>query len=352
MDTLVQLLRNGLCCIKDLNLYPGSKLYDIATTASYYKFASPLDETTPLDLLIAICQLYAVISLIISGYHILINESFPQWMKYNHLYDYYINFNKSNDEKVKSYLDKYFQQQISLAKRNIVCGVCVLSTGIAFFWLFLSSLHVTQTGFLGGVPGLIHALEVTEVALFVLLYYMYLDVLEKRSIVSKVKTGSYKDEIEWYDPDWQPFWKDPSCACATHLKERNTTELDKNLQNEIQTISKIMKQMEKDENWTKTTHISDYVENLSHQSKKESYCNLIYFILNLLAFLGYGLCVLCYYYPNSDDLSSLKFGFETHDADWWGNFVGDFCWTIEPFVIAFSPLWIYSKKKASKAKME
>ena len=117
---------------------------------------------------------------------------------FNHLYDFWKYTQKgAKNEKVKSYLDDYFQRQIGLAKRNIICGVCVLSTGIAFCWLVLNSLHVPQTGFLGGVPGLIHALEVTEVALLVLLYYMYIDFMEKREVVHKVKNGECKHEIEW-----------------------------------------------------------------------------------------------------------------------------------------------------------
>ena len=75
---------------------------------------------------------------------------------------------QSNDEKVKSCLDKHFQQQTSLEKRNIVCDVCVLSTGMSSFWLFLNPLYVAQIRALGGEPGLIYVWEVTEVALVML----------------------------------------------------------------------------------------------------------------------------------------------------------------------------------------
>ena len=103
--------------------------------------------------------------------------------------------------------------------------------------------------------------------------------------------------------------------------------------------------MEKDSQWNTKSSEMDI---LCTTSRKESYCNLVYFILNLLAFLGYGLSIFCYYFPKTEDYAVLKFYLESGDADWYGNFIGDFCWTVEPIILTFSPLWIYSKKAKAK----
>merc|ERR1712032_1382496 len=63
--------------------------------------------------------------------------------------------------------------------RFMIVGVLVALLGVAFFWLFGNSWHVTQTSLLGGLPGLIHALTVMEVALAILLVYMLRDASDK-----------------------------------------------------------------------------------------------------------------------------------------------------------------------------
>mmetsp|Transcript_15173 Transcript_15173/g.33935 ORF Transcript_15173/g.33935 Transcript_15173/m.33935 type:complete len:252 (-) Transcript_15173:219-974(-) len=69
---------------------------------------------------------------------------------------------------------------------------------------------------------------------------------------------------------------------------------------------------------------------------------LLYFLLNFIAFYGYMLCILVYYFDDESlqptGIRKLQFGMSNSDADWYGNFAGDFAWTIEPLVVLFSPL--------------
>ena len=71
---------------------------------------------------------------------------------------------------------------------------------------------------------------------------------------------------------------------------------------------------------------------------------MIYFILNFIAWYGYGMCIVVYYFPvvlqQPDYVRILLFYFHNDDADWYGNFAGDVMWTIEPIIILLSPYLI------------
>lgn len=48
-----------------------------------------------------------------------------------------------------------------------------------------------------------------------------------------------------------------------------------------------------------------------------------------------------------------KFFYGNADADWTGNFAGDFCWTVEPLIILFSPALIaYTQPQKKKQKSD
>ena len=74
----------------------------------------------------------------------------------------------------------------------------------------------------------------------------------------------------------------------------------------------------------------------------KAYREFVYFLLNFVAFYGYLMGILAFYYPDDDKqpsyVRSLKFGYGNRLADWTGNFAGDLMWTIEPLVILGSPM--------------
>lgn len=67
-------------------------------------------------------------------------------------------------------------------------------------------------------------------------------------------------------------------------------------------------------------------------TRYEAYRELIYFILNFIAFYGYLLGIVVYYYDEEEKQSvyvrSMKLGMTNPNADWSGNFAGDLMWTI------------------------
>jgi hypothetical protein len=66
---------------------------------------------------------------------------------------------------------------------------------------------------------------------------------------------------------------------------------------------------------------------------------------------------LTFYYDDEEaqpmHIQSMKFFYANADADWTGNFLGDFCWTVEPIIILFSPVLIsMMKPKTNKLKTD
>jgi hypothetical protein len=94
------------------------------------------------------------------------------------------------------------------------------------------------------------------------------------------------------------------------------------------------------------------MECMAKSCKLEGYLEYIYFILNSIAFYGYMLGIVAFYFPDGEAqpnaVRRLKFGYSNDYADWAGNFGGDLMWTIEPIVIFASPFLI---KRLSKSRV-
>lgn len=78
---------------------------------------------------------------------------------------------------------------------------------------------------------------------------------------------------------------------------------------------------------------------LAYEGSQEWLMDLVYFVLNFIAFYGYMLSILKFYseFYSIDRKAQwhhmLKFGMSHEDSDWWGNFAGDMAWTIEPLLV-------------------
>jgi len=388
MDALVQLVRNAMCCIKDLNLYSDSVLYDPLEMGKYYSFPSPhLNKTTPLEFLISLSQLYACLSCIYQGYHSIkslgvnklrrITRVFPMRMKMCQE-----EASKAKKAKVKTSEGDALHHQIVLqsllkesdnALRSVLVGICLMLIGISFFWLFGNSLHITDAGWIGGVPALIHALSVMEIALVPLLFYMIKDGMDsiqssERIIQFSNNVVSYvsKDKKNWINREtysfiqqngsWTPFWVSDDPVASEQLS----------LENEIKCIITVITAMssgkESSADFKKTLKHSpeDVALNMTAKAefvKFEGCLEFVYFFLNFFAFYGYLLAIITYYFDKEDDqpiyVSSLRLGYSNNDAEWTGNFAGDLMWTIEPFVIFTSPLlFSFLSKKNKKIKTD
>mmetsp|Transcript_15528 Transcript_15528/g.22621 ORF Transcript_15528/g.22621 Transcript_15528/m.22621 type:complete len:170 (-) Transcript_15528:39-548(-) len=100
------------------------------------------------------------------------------------------------------------------------------------------------------------------------------------------------------------------------------------------------------------------MEEAAQVSYLEGYREYAYFVFNFIAFYGYLLGVVVYYFDADENqpaaVRQLKLGYSNDDADWGGNFAGDFMWTVEPIVILLSPFIIsrLTKSKGDKVKKD
>lgn len=391
MDAIVQFIRNFLCCVKDLGLFSPSFLYDPSFTARFYKFPSPfMSKTTPLEVLISISQLYAAISCTLSGVKLIYSEGVAKLMRLSAVADVFsklldesgsVGAKEENTTKTikqekedkdpskqgpakqvaKQIISSSLLQEADVAMQNTFSGICVLTIGISFFWLFGNSLHITEAGWIGGLPALIHALTAAELALVPLLYLMLktasksLKMSDKMASLNvkyadkKMKELREKESMEvlfnhdnyttWIDPTWSPFWTKPGMA---HSAALDIMAGEKLLVKESEKIEKQISDKLKTENVILLDHDqSQALAAAAHTHRMEGYREYLYFVLNFIAFYGYMLGVLTYYFDDEKDqhyiVQQLKLGYTNMEADWGGNFAGDLMWTIEPIVIFASP---------------
>lgn len=263
-DTIVALIRNGLCCIKDLGLFSSSILYQPSYVALFYTLPAPLNECTPLQVLIGLTQLYAVLSMSTSGFCNVYKgfKSIRRAMRLRNLHDRVIDDN-SRDGAVKTEEENFREEAAKAAEaaeaaehmqslspsdrvirhsldvgyyhgvRNIFIGFNVMVIGFCFIWLCANSFNITKTGWLGGVQGLIHSLTAAEIGLLALLYCMASDgstkfrdsdrvQLLKRTLIdshgrlANVTTKDFVADSHMYGwvqhGGWTPFWNSTSSA--------------------------------------------------------------------------------------------------------------------------------------------
>ena len=377
MDVFVQMVRNALCCVKDLTLFPGTVIHDPSITAKFYNFPEPLNHTTPLELLIALTQLYACVSTSLSGYRLITGSGLGKLRKITRLME--MKPDTRRTEVVGQVINESLAKEGSSALRSIWVGTNVLGIGISFFWLFANSLHITETDWIGGLPGLIHALTVMEIALIPLLYYMIKDGTLKMKKAAKMryfstkvascegKLGTLKGGKEIINAEtfgwvqnggWCPFWTECSSLSV------DITE-GKMLAKEVEKVQNIIHALLTDEKKSENKNIkivqqaakaaTEKLEAEAERQEWEGYLEYAFFVLNFIAFYGYLLGVVCYYYQEHELHGSytgmLKFGFSNNDADWHGNFAGDLMWTFEPILIFANPV-LMNLIKSPKTKVK
>ena len=238
------------------------------------------------------------------------------------------------------------------ATRSTFVGVNVLAIGICFFWLFANSYHVTSTDWIGGIHGLIHALTIMEVCLVFLLYYMVKDAsswvrksFQMRAFAKSLVPSAIEDitveQYQWMVDGWSPFWTDGSNGIGADEKM-----LEKEEEAVAAQIASFMKKID--------TSITERISSESRIALFEGYREYIYLILNFFAFYGYMVCILVFYFQDEASqppyIRAMLFHLPNGDADWLGNAVGDFAWTVEPIVILTSPLVANSLKPKKKEK--
>jgi len=420
MDSIVQLIRNALCCMKDWNIFSDTVLYDSEYTQTFmnsyierrlkienFQLQDPYDRTTPLEAIISITQLYACLSCTYSGIKLC-------WMSVgklkrivslleNQLLGVSKNKNKknkddnddnSNNDNATTairLINESLVKEAKVAMKNTFIGLCVTPIGIAFFWLFGNSWHFTESGIIGGLTGLIDALTVMEVCLLPLLWFMIVDA--KQQFTTKDETENCIDVLETsknnnndndndttnkavfthdylnitryelIQPGWVPYWESGMSPYGS--KKDTTTTTDNSIEKEIkqveQTLSLLLpsslsassEKKKNDDNEKEQKIRKEAIDSSIDTMNKTlsslsltGYREYFYFVVNFIAFYGYLMSILAFYYPDDTAqpswIQQMKFGYTNNDADWGGNFAGDLMWTIEPTVILLSPYYISS----------
>mmetsp|Transcript_9816 Transcript_9816/g.22565 ORF Transcript_9816/g.22565 Transcript_9816/m.22565 type:complete len:381 (+) Transcript_9816:75-1217(+) len=376
MDAVVQFVRNALCTVKNFALLEGTFLYDAKVTAQYVTLPSPLDRTTPLEVLISITQFYALVTLSLAGYKMITSGGVRKLQMISLLVNVRSNpataSDDGKDKKEKDAGDERFRKvaarlvseslldESDASTKSCFVGTNVLAVGISFFWLFANSWHVTSTDWIGGLRGLIHALTIMELALVVFLVYMVKDAgdlvraaSKKKQFANEIVSSKNKmenvesitvEQYSWLVDGWSPFWKGgPSASVTPATGEKMITKEEEAVASKLATLS---------------TNVSEEITDRLHQSAKmsllEGYREYLYLLINFFAFYGYLACILVYYFNDEsqqpDYIRAILFWLPNADADWTGNAVGDFAWTVEPLIVLGSPMLVKSMSSTSKEK--
>ena len=384
MDTIVQLIRNGLCCIKDLDLFRESLplLYDPMVTTSFIgSLPEPLDQTTPLEVLISIAQLYAFSSCTRSGWTML-TTSYGKVQRIDRLIKTR-SFAKTDADRL---INESLVKEGKYALRSSFIGLLVALIGTSFFWLSANSWHITDTDWIGGLPALIHALTLAEACLLVMLYYMWKDAGEQMAKAARMQRLAKALQAGALTPKevglssfealtgWVPFWDagvdpmspDPEPKEEEKLVVKEQVKVLQSLRELVGTNKtssdkkKNVDEKEKEEEELRRQHQQEKAQELldaSQITRWEGYREYLYLVMNAIAFYGYMLSIVAYYFDVEETkhhaVRYVMFHLESHAADWHGNFAGDLMWTIEPIVVLSSPvLFSIMKPQPKKVKSE
>jgi len=336
--------------MKDWELGP-KFLYDPNVTAQYYAFPEPMNKTTPLEFAISWLQFYPFIFCTKSGFEMTVGairtsrriqallEERPRTVRSSAI--------ETNEEIAQRLVNAKLIKDGRQAIKELIIGIQLFFIGVSFLWLFANSWHVTETNWIGGAWGLIHALTVMEVALIVLLYYMIADGREKladskrkkelaEELSKKFKNKTITPTINLisydYMSQWNPFWNASSSSEEVDLEEEiqkvvSTLTIYRGGNDDGEKEAKIRE--------TSLAEIAERLREESHTAKMEGYREFVLFALNLAAFYGYLLGIIVFYFEEYEEetwwLRKMKFH-QTHDmADWHGNFVSWFCVVQYPF---------------------
>jgi hypothetical protein len=361
MDAIVQLVRNALSCVKDLQLFEGTFIHDASYTREFLSsLPDPLDLTTPLEAVISLTQLYACLSCTKSGFA-LMTKSIGKLRRILRLVQHRMT-NKHAWTDADRIVNESLLKEAKFALRFTFIGFLVFPTGVCFWWLFLNSWHITSVDWFGGLPALIHALTIMEICLFPLCYLMVVDGLEMFQKSKKTKANleslqqgkleASKIGIATYETmtGWVPFW-DAGVPMFSGPGKNEAKQVEQELEKVNKTLATWFvassdKKGEKEGKLQKVAlqEAEDKLEAAVPVLRMEGYRELFYFVLNFIAFYGYLMGVMVYYHEDDAvqpyHVRSLKFGYENEHADWHGNFAGDLMWTIEPIVVLSSPFLV------------
>ncbi|GMI23563.1 hypothetical protein TeGR_g1551 [Tetraparma gracilis] len=281
------------------------------------------------------------------------------------------------------------EQHAQALSEKALTDLCCAAIGVCFTWLSTHSLHVSETPLLGGMDAVIAALCVMEAALAPLLFFMWraasssrarareMELVADRGWDGEVHPGALAAE----DPPAFKSLLDLVAAAASArdaadpgADEKTPRKQDRDALDERLYHEALASGFGSDAGSNEALypwHSSDpaasvaaafpavyagadallnssplrtapaqpgivydavpLVQGGGERMQLEAYREYAYFALNATAFYGYLMAPVTYY----GVLPALKLGASDAAADWWGNFAGDFCWTVEPLLVIF-----------------
>lgn len=367
--TWTSLVRNFLCVVKALlpsshilmksanfNFLPLSYLGTLLFGNDPIYWNNQTLHASFIEWMIAPTQLIASILGINGGY----NNLLKSYKKYNILSCqrescrlYAINKNKHIEYYI---IEDCLFTLLNKEFHNIISSILELVCGFCFIYLFTNSLHIHADSHPKPV---IDALIIMNIALIYFLYIMWDTYVSRKSSIIQADSfckSSSKDKkmksiidliqvpasvgimntyqgLKWLSDDFHLNYED------VDVNTKNESQWNKIMINDFSTISSFINHLT-----TKSSQDElELINKFKNQSKVNSniqFLDVTYFTLNLIAFYGYTVGILAYYFPfdtyrDSITMMLFKMGMTDDVGDYWGNFAGDLAWTIEPFIILF-----------------
>eukprot|EP00752_Nemacystus_decipiens_P016327 g14602.t1 len=232
-------------------------------------------------------------------------------------------------------------RQDAANNRRIIAGICqlVIGTGLLFLTCFSWKLV--------GVMTTATAVAILEVALAVLLAIGVTGVLRMWAASNKVQGLKEKKQQQEKavhavaTPD-----ADVVELVAPHSgSDLGKWEPDVRVVPTVATLREHMQGMSAIEKAVADSPLEDY-QAIVQAAKKQAMLDAFLILLNVAAFVGYGTIPLDVFFPQR---SLLTDWLPPGPTAWWGNFVGDVAWTIEPVTVFLAPYLLLRRAQPNPA---
>jgi len=329
IETVIGLLRNGFCVVKDL---------EIAGMAPLAAVQSLVPNMTAIESLIAPLQACAIYFNFVGGTLLFAGavtswQVLAQWSKV-------LEDPALGKEAVLTIAKGNLAAARKSAVNNAVTAVCLWLIGFGFIWFFLCSLHLVYFDLLNwGIIAM-------EIALAVLLFYMsfgvsrtWSDAADARAAARSISEAAGHAFLASAPPDvlatcGHAMGAEPPLApwpgpAANYLAGAYVASLDAWRGDALKRAES--KQARNAASAALTAKAQGLV--------LTGWLDLAVVILNVVAFAGYAVFPLTYLVTEVTIKANAPWWPGNEYAEWLGNLLGDAAWTVEPaLVLLFKPM--------------
>lgn len=357
MDQLpiyIQLFRNLFCVIKAL--YPNNAVINLKLlNTDWFIFKS---ETTLIEWGIAPLQFCAVIFNVSSSIKLVskgINNvnTFSRGIKY---------LDRLSVVKPSRYIlvvRQRLHKEIRSTYHSIFSGILQSVIAVCFYFLTCNSLHIYGPTHPKPLYAALIAQEICLVYFLVMMVYGMLNISRVNSdcthlaeVLEVVADDTTNDQLLsviydsgfgqqnrlhdaflYLDTSYVPW--DALLFQAGSVTQFSPMAFD----NVLNRFEPILSPLAKNEqNKLSRANLVAMLYLKGEDNNQKLFLEFIYFVLNVIAGYGYFMAIMVWCVPFTAEtvpswLNLLYFGLSPESADWWGNFLGDLAWTIEPIVM-------------------